>query len=104
MRSFLVALLLVHLVPRSEAQCSSLPVIPNAGPGNCVTGGSSAPTTKIGPSSMEGALAFPPGSWVSGGYHFSGGTPGTQVTFVGAQLALPVTCVKGSSLVAGTII
>lgn len=40
--------------------------------------------------SMEGPLAIPPGSWVAGGYHFSGGTPGAGVDFERAQLTMPV--------------
>ncbi len=47
--------------------------------------------------SMEGPLAIAPGSWVAGGYHFSGGTPGAGVDFERAQLTLAVSCSKGGT-------
>ena len=47
--------------------------------------------------SMEGSLAFPPGSWVAGGYRFTGGTVGVGVSFAGATLTLPVSCSKGGT-------
>jgi len=56
------------------------------------------------PSSMEGDLAFPPGSWISGGYHFTGGVAGLSIEFDNAQVSLPVSCVHGSNTIAGTIV
>ncbi len=44
--------------------------------------------------SMEGQLAFPPGSWVAGGYNFTGGTVGVGVSFQDARLTLAVSCSK----------
>ncbi|MHB8682482.1 MAG: hypothetical protein ACYDA2_10375 [Acidimicrobiales bacterium] len=44
---------------------------------------------------MEGSLSFPAGSWISAGYHFSGGTIGVPVSFENAEVAVPVACSNG---------
>ncbi len=54
--------------------------------------------------SIDGDLAFPAGSWISAGYHFTGGTVGDPVTFANAEISLPVTCTLGGSTVAGSIV
>jgi hypothetical protein len=54
-------------------------------------------TFTIGPSSMEGHLKIPPGSWFNGGYSFksvSGSHAATSFT-VTAKVEVPVTCPYG---------
>jgi hypothetical protein len=56
--------------------------------------------------SMEGSLAFPPGSYLNGGYHFKPTQKATspyQVTFSNVHVDLPVACTSGGPVV-GTVV
>ena len=52
---------------------------------------------------MEGSLAFQPGAFVLGGYLFSGGTAGVNITFKNAELLLAGGVHLRPSTIAGTI-
>ena len=76
--------------------------VAGAGLAGAVTPNSGTPSTISG--SMDGDLAFPAGSWIAGGYHFTGGTVGDPVTFENAEISLPVSCTLGGSTIAGSIV
>ncbi len=93
---------------RRTARLLSISLLASSGAGVVVLLAPSAqaatPGTPLSMSgAMEGSLAFPPGSWVAGGYRFTGGSVGVGVSFPDARLTLPVSCSKGGAPVATPI-
>jgi hypothetical protein len=75
-----------------------------AGAGLAAASPAPAATPSTISGSMEGDVAFAAGSWISGGYHFTGGVAGDPVTFENAEISLPVSCTPGGSAIVGNIV